>query len=328
MISVVPVPFDDARAHALWDEQQAELAERYGEPDIHPTLSPDGAIGSLIAIDGEGEVVGTVLARWSPYHRDAPGTAEVKRLYVAPEHRGNGYARVLMGALERVMARAGVTRIVLETGTLQPEAISVYRGIGYGDIANFGPYKDEPASVCLGKSVPTRVLVINGTMGAGKTTTAAAVHDVWRDAGARSAYIDADALCQAAPTLDEDPFNQELLFAALAAVAPLYRARGMGCVVIARVVEDAGDRDRYARAFASEAGLAQVAVVRVTADESTRLERVRAREPEGYWQELGLARTVELEDTLEALDLDDAVISTDDRDRLDVARDALDAAGW
>ena len=328
MISVVRVPFDDPRAHALWDQQQDELAARYGEPDIHPTLSPDGLIGSILALDAEGTAVGTVIARWSPYHRDTPGTAEVKRLYVAPEHRGNGYARVLMGALERIMAKAGVTRIVLETGTLQPEAISVYRGIGYDDAPGFGPYVGEALSVCMGKQLPTRVLVINGTMGAGKTTTAAAVHDLWREAGARSAYIDADALCQAAPTLDEDPFNQELLFAALAAVAPLYRARGMGCIVIARVVEDAADRDRYARAFASEAGLAQVAVVRVTAEETTRLERVRAREPEGYWQELGLARTVELEDTLEALDLDDAVISTDDSDRLDVARDALDAAGW
>ena len=328
MISVVRVPFDDSRAQALWDEQQTELFERYGESDIHPTLPPDGVIASLIALDSEGAAVGTVLARWSPYHPDAPGTAEVKRLYVAPEHRGNGHARVLMGALERIISRAGATHVVLETGTLQPEAISVYRGIGYTHAPAFGPYEDSPESVCLGKPLPTRVLVINGTMGAGKTTTAAAVHDIWREQGARSAFIDADALCQAAPTLDEDPFNQGLLFAALRAVAPLYRARGLGCVVIARVVEDAADRDRYARAFASEAGLAQVAVVRMTADESVRLERVRRREPEGYWQDMATARTVELEDTLDALDLDDAVISTDGRDRLDVAREALDAAGW
>lgn len=328
MITVVPVPYDDARAQALWGEQQAELAERYGEPDIHPHLPPDGMIGSLIALDADGEAVGTVLARWSPYHHDAPGTAEVKRLYVVPEHRGNGHARVLMGALERLMSKAGATHVVLETGTLQPEAISVYRGIGYTHAAAFGPYKDSPESVCLGKSLPTRVLVINGTMGAGKTTTAAAVHDVWREEGARSAFIDADALCQASPTLEEDPFNQGLLFAALAAVAPLYRAGGFGCIVIARVVEDSADRDRYARAFATPAGLAQVAVVRVTADEAVRLDRVREREPEGYWQDLAVARTVELEDTLDALDLDDAVIATDDRDRLDVAREVLDAAGW
>lgn len=328
MISVVAVPFEDSRASALWAEQQAELAERYGESSLPTYLPVKGIICSLLALDADGTPVGTVLARWSPYHPETPGAAEVKRLYVAPEHRGNGHARVLMGAIERIISRAGATHLVLETGTLQPEAIAVYRGIGYTSIPAFGPYVDSPESICLGKALPARVLVINGTMAAGKTTTAAAVHDVWRDAGARSAFIDADALCQAEPAAEDDPFNQELLFAALGAVAPLYRARGFGCVVIARVVEDVADRDRYARAFASEAGLAQVAVVRLTADESVRLERVRHREPEGYWRDMATARTVELEDTLDALDLDDAVISTDGRDRLDVAREALDAAGW
>ena len=54
--------------------------------------------------------MGTVLARWSRYHPDRPGTAEIKQLYVAPEHRGHRHARVLMGALEREAWRAGVTR--------------------------------------------------------------------------------------------------------------------------------------------------------------------------------------------------------------------------
>ncbi len=328
MITVVAVPFEDERAHALWDAQQEEVSRAYGEQDIHPDLAPQGLIASLLALDPDGEPLGTVLARWSPYHPNNPGAAEIKRLYVAPEHRGHRHARVLMGALERAAWRAGVTELVLQTGLLQPEAIAVYRGIGYGDAKGFGPYGGKPNSVCLAKHLPTRVLVINGTIGAGKTTTAAAVHDVLAEEGARSAFIDADYLCQAAPMPEDDPFGQGLLFANLAAVAPVYRAQGYGCMVIARVVEDARDRERYADALAGPGGRAHVSIVRVTASQDARVARITAREPEGYWRELGLARTVELDDVLEDLDLDDGVVSSEGASRLEVARAALDAAGW
>lgn len=328
MISVLSVPFEDPRSRGLWDAQQEEIAQIYGEPDEHPDLDPEGLIASLLAVNAEGEPAGTVVARWSHYHPDAPGTAEVKRLFVAPEHRRAGYARVLMGALERACLKAGATRIVLETGALQPESIALYRAVGYTDIDEFGPYAGGGLTVCLGKNLPTRVLVINGTMGAGKTTTAAAVHDVLTAGGARTAFIDADYLCQADPPPPGDHFNQSILFDNLAAVAPVYRRHGYGLITIARVVEDPEDRERYARAFAGQGGLAAVTIVRVTAEENTRLARIDAREPEGYWRDMGRARTVELEAVLDELDLDDALVTTDRTARLDVARQVLRAAGW
>ena len=328
MITVIAVPFEDERARALWAAQQEELATIYGEPDIDPDISAEGLIASLLAFDAEGEPMGTVLARWSQHHPDRPGTAEIKRLYVAPQHRGHRHARVLMGALERATWRAGVTELVLETGLLQPGAISVYRAIGYGDIDGYGPNVGYPDMLYLAKHLPTRVLVINGTIGAGKTSTAAAVHDVLAEEGARSAFVDADYLCQAAPMPEDDVFGQGLLFENLAAVSPVYRTRGYGCMVIARVVEDARDRDRYAAAFSGPGGRAHVSIVRVTASQDARVSRITAREPEGYWRELCLARTVELDDVLEDLDLDDGVVSSDGATRLEVARAALDIAGW
>ncbi len=328
MITVVSVPFEDERAHALWDAQQDELSVIYGERPDRAGLPNDGVFASLLALDADGEPVGAVLARWSHYHHDRPGTAEIKRLYVAPEHRGHRHARVLMGALERAAWRAGATELVLETGRRQPGAIAVYRGIGYTDTGRFGAYAAESDSVCLAKHLPTRVLVINGTMGAGKTTTAAAVHDLLTEEGARSAFIDADSLCQAAPMPDDDAFGQRLLFANLTALAPVYRARGYGCIVLARVVEDARDRDKYADAFAGPGGRAHVSIVRVTALLDTRVERITHREPDGHWRDFGLARTVELDDVLEDLDLDDGVVSSEGATRLEVARGALDAAGW
>ncbi len=327
MITVVAVPFEDERARALWEAQHDEVQGLYAELDVHADIGPEGLIASLVALDEEGEPLGAVMARWLR-HPARPGAAEIKRLYVTPQHRGHRYARILMGALERAAWRAGATELVLETGARQPGAIAVYKGIGYADTAPFGAYAGQPDMVFLAKDLPTRVLVINGTIGAGKTATAAAVHDVLAQEDARSAFIDADYLCQAAPMPESDAYGQELLFANLEAVAPNYRTRGYGCVVIARVVEDARDRDRYASVFAGPGGRAHVSIVRVTASEEARRARIAAREPEGYWRELCLARTVELDDILEDLDLDDGAVSSEGVSRIDVAKAALDAAGW
>jgi predicted kinase len=282
----------------------------------------------LLALTEAGEPVGTALLRWSGHHPDRPGTVEIKRLYVRPGHRGHGHARVMMGAVERAAFRVGATRLVLETGEAQPEAVALYAGIGYARIPPYGTYADDPRSICMAKTLPTRLLVVNGAMGAGKTATASAIRDALGDAGVRVAFIDADALCQATPEPSNDPYQQHLLLLGLSALAPIYRTRGYGCVVVARVVEDPDDRERYARAFASRAGPAQVSVVRVTATEETRTDRITAREPAGRWREFGLDRSRELDEILESLDLDDGVVPTDSVSREEAARQALDVAGW
>jgi hypothetical protein len=41
--------------------------------------------------------------------------------------------------------------MILETGTVLPEAVALYRSAGYTDIAPFGYYADACLSVYLGK---------------------------------------------------------------------------------------------------------------------------------------------------------------------------------
>ena len=331
MITLDRVPLDDPTARLLWDEQQAELFARYGEPDADADfaaeLPPDGLITSLVAVTAEGEPVGTALLRWSPFPNGA-GVAEVKRLYVRPEHRGRGYSRVLMGAAEKSARAAGATRIVLETGVEQPEAMGLYAAIGYSRIEPYGDYMDDPRSVCFGRELATRVLVVNGTIGAGKTKVSGAVFDVLGERGARVAMIDGDYLCQASPTTLDDPFGQSLMFENLAAVAPVYRARGFGLVVIARVVEDATDRSRYSRAFAAGDLRGEVVIARVTAPEAERKERIVHRDIDPAWQEWGHARTVELEASLDELALDDVVIDNTGRTPADTAAELIAEIGW
>lgn len=330
MITVRRVEPDNADARALWKAQERDLAERYDSPDLVLETEFPTLVGSWVGYESDGTPVASVVARWSPYRETAPGDVELKRLWVTPGHRGHGYARVMLGTAELAARKAGATRLILETGTEQPEAMALYESTGWTLMEPYGEYRDEPDSRCYAKPVPTRVLVVNGTIGAGKTTVAAAVHDVLTQRGARSGFIDADLLCQAQPAPASDLFNQALMFDNLAALAPNYRSRGHGLMIIARVVEDADERGRWEQALSSaDAGVAEVTIVRVVAPEDVRLARIARREPEGYWQEWASARTVELDAALEALDLDDVVVdNSGDRDRLDVALEVLERIGW
>jgi len=73
-------------------------------------------------------------------------TAELKRMYVLTTARRRGLARALLIELERRATAAGIERIILHTGTEQPEAMSLYETTGYLPMTPFGPYADAPKS--------------------------------------------------------------------------------------------------------------------------------------------------------------------------------------
>jgi GNAT superfamily N-acetyltransferase len=86
---------------------------------------------------------------WRAHETDV----ELKRMYVSPSFRGRGLARAVLRALEQTAAKAGYHRVILETGSKQPEAIALYESSGYRRVPSFGYYKDAPGAVHLGKAV-------------------------------------------------------------------------------------------------------------------------------------------------------------------------------
>ncbi|HET9719997.1 MAG TPA: GNAT family N-acetyltransferase [Solirubrobacteraceae bacterium] len=62
---------------------------------------------------------------------------ELKRMYVVPEARGQGVARVLLAALEDRARRLGYAVARLDTGPLQAGARHLYESAGYRPIENF-----------------------------------------------------------------------------------------------------------------------------------------------------------------------------------------------
>ena len=82
--------------------------------------------------------------------------AEVKRMFVQPEYRGQGVAQAVLAELERWAQELGSSSCVLETGRMQPEAIRLYQKCGYAVISNYGQYEGVENSVCFQKIIDPR----------------------------------------------------------------------------------------------------------------------------------------------------------------------------
>lgn len=80
-------------------------------------------------------------------------TVEIKRMYVKPAYRGRGIASRILVELEGWAMELGYSRSLLETGKKQAEAIGLYQKNGYRQIENFGPYREQPGSVCFEKKL-------------------------------------------------------------------------------------------------------------------------------------------------------------------------------
>ena len=79
--------------------------------------------------------------------------AEIKRVFVLDAYRGQGLSARIMNYLESELQRRGVRLLRLETGVLQPEALGLYRKLGYRERGPFGAYEADPLSVFMEKSV-------------------------------------------------------------------------------------------------------------------------------------------------------------------------------
>ena len=83
----------------------------------------------------------------------ADGVAEVKRMFVHPDFRGQGIAKSILAALEVWAKELKYKTTILETGTKQPEAIALYRSCGYRQIPNYGQYAGVENSLCFEKDL-------------------------------------------------------------------------------------------------------------------------------------------------------------------------------
>ncbi|MCX7801652.1 MAG: GNAT family N-acetyltransferase [Meiothermus ruber] len=77
--------------------------------------------------------------------------AELKRMYVRPAFRGQGVGKRLLTHLQAYAYERGLRVLRLETGIFQTEAIGLYQRFGFRRIPPFGPYFEDPVSLCMEK---------------------------------------------------------------------------------------------------------------------------------------------------------------------------------
>lgn len=74
-------------------------------------------------------------------HRFSTDTAEIKRVYLAPEARGTGQGRAIMQALIEAARNLHYTRLLMDTAAPLKDAQNLYDSMGF---ARRGPYQPLP----------------------------------------------------------------------------------------------------------------------------------------------------------------------------------------
>ncbi|BBH64411.1 N-acetyltransferase [Actinoplanes sp. OR16] len=129
--------FDDPAVQLLVVENMRDLSARYGGTgDDTPITGADFTppAGAFFVAELDGGLVAS--AGWRRHGPDA----ELKRMFTLAPARGRGVARRMLATIEESARAAGCTRVILETGDRQPEAIALYESAGYVRIDDFGFY--------------------------------------------------------------------------------------------------------------------------------------------------------------------------------------------
>ena len=148
MIKVEPLDARKPEVRALLDEADAFSKKLYpadGRRPVDQEFLASPAVRLFVARI-EKQAVGCaalVLA--------GNGCAELKRMIVRAEARGRGAGHCLIKHIEAAALAGHVRTIMLETGPLNREALSLYRRCGYRERGPFGSYCASPHSVFMEK---------------------------------------------------------------------------------------------------------------------------------------------------------------------------------
>jgi GNAT superfamily N-acetyltransferase len=131
-ISLRPEPYASEGPRWVVAQAEAELVARYGGLD-------DGELGLTAAMfDPPAGVflIARTESRAEPIagaglRSVAPGTGEVRRLWVDSAWRGRGIGREVMTRVEDAASDLDLSVLRIETGDRQPEAVSLYEGMGW-----------------------------------------------------------------------------------------------------------------------------------------------------------------------------------------------------
>ena len=152
MIEVREVSAVDDQAQRLLCMLDEYLLERYPAESNHIDDADELTKSNVVfvmAFEGK-QAVGCGAVKWM--HHDL-SYGEIKRLFVPKEARGLGCGKAIMDYLEQLARKKRIFLLRLEAGVHQPEALGLYKKLGFGVRKVFGGYPDDPLSVFMEKTV-------------------------------------------------------------------------------------------------------------------------------------------------------------------------------
>jgi hypothetical protein len=170
-------------------------------------------------------------------------------------------------------------------------------------------------------AVTESLLIITGSMGAGKTAVLAEASDILRLRHMDHAAIDLDALGLA--HLPSSASNDDVMYRNLQSVCKSYSSLGERRFLLARAIEDRIELE-LCRGVVSATN---TIVCRLAASIETMQQRVKMRES-GVSQREYVARVAELNVILDRARLEDFAVASEDRSLTEVAHEMLLKAGW
>jgi len=165
------------------------------------------------------------------------------------------------------------------------------------------------------------LLIITGSMGAGKSAVLGEASDILALRNIAHAAIDLDALGVA--HLPTGTPSDDVMYRNLASVCKNYASIGVKRILLARAIE--GHAELVACHEAVSA--ANTVVCRLTADIETMKQRVEIRET-GARQSEFVVRVAKLNAVLDVAKLEDFTITNENRSVTEVAQEMLVKAGW
>lgn len=165
------------------------------------------------------------------------------------------------------------------------------------------------------------LLIITGTMGAGKTRVLAEASDILALRQIAHAAIDVDALGLA--VLPFEPCSDAAMYSNLRSVRKNYAALGVRRFILARAMEDRAQVKLFGDIFPTT----ETVVCRLAASIAAMEQRVKLRET-GISQGKYVDRVAKLNVVLDRVRLENFAVANENRSVTDVALEMLTKAGW
>jgi adenylylsulfate kinase len=165
------------------------------------------------------------------------------------------------------------------------------------------------------------LLIITGSMGAGKSSVLGEASDILTLQNIRHAAIDLDAFGLA--HLPSGASNDAVMYRNLQSVCKNYASLGVRRFLVARAIEDHATLERCRKAVSAK----NTVVCRLTASIATMQERVKMRES-GTLRSQFVARVEKLNAILDRARLEDFTVAADHRPVSQIAHEMLLKAGW